>query len=204
MNYLQIGELARKTGIPAQTIREYESQGLIQVEKTLGSPARYPARAVQQVRMVHSLFRQNYTVEKIRERVIWSSLPEPRTATIDLAQLSEQTGLSVAVLRNYVRFRLLEPLPSRSNQLVFSEAAVAQCQRVMTLRSHGLKAREIGALMTLFKFPASFDTITSELMAQRLQRVLVQKAVLEELELGIQDWFRRGATHPSPETPGGE
>lgn len=186
---LQIDELARKAGIPKRIIREYESHGLIQVDSAAGPPACYPPEAVQQARTVRSLLRQNYTLEQIRETVNWTRPLRRNTVTLDLAQLAEQTGLSFSVLRNYIRSRLVEPLPSRSSCLVFPEDAVVQCRRVMVLRAHGLTHREIGATMALFKFPAARDAKTLRIMGQRLQRVLVQKRVLEELELRIRDWL---------------
>jgi DNA-binding transcriptional MerR regulator len=53
---MRIGELSRRTGVSARSLRYYEERGLLESERTLGGHREYPERAVDRVIRIQVLF----------------------------------------------------------------------------------------------------------------------------------------------------
>jgi MerR family transcriptional regulator, redox-sensitive transcriptional activator SoxR len=84
---LTIGDLARRSGVSTSALRYYESQGLIDSERTTGNQRRFARAALRRVAFVRSAQRVGLTLEEIAEAL--GTLPEGRTPTrADWARLS--------------------------------------------------------------------------------------------------------------------
>ncbi len=63
---MTIGELARRAGVKAQTIRFYEREGLVPVPaRSAAGYRRYPAEAVERVRFIRAAKEVGFTLEEI-------------------------------------------------------------------------------------------------------------------------------------------
>ncbi|WP_225840195.1 MerR family transcriptional regulator [Streptomyces sp. NK08204] len=64
---MRIGELARRTGVSARSLRYYETQGLLASERTPGGHRDYPQAAVDRVIRIQELYAAGLHSEKIRQ-----------------------------------------------------------------------------------------------------------------------------------------
>jgi len=84
---LTIGELSERSGVASSALRYYESQGLIQSERTSGNQRRYVRATLRRVAFIRSAQRVGLTLEEIQEAL--ATLPQSRTPTkSDWARLS--------------------------------------------------------------------------------------------------------------------
>ncbi|MFG3009817.1 MerR family transcriptional regulator [Streptomyces cinerochromogenes] len=63
---MRIGELSRRTGVPARLLRYYEEQHLLHPERTGNGYRSYPDSAVAQVQQIRGLLDSGLTTEMIR------------------------------------------------------------------------------------------------------------------------------------------
>ncbi|MCZ9340439.1 MerR family DNA-binding transcriptional regulator, partial [Streptomyces sp. TRM76130] len=54
---MRIGELAAATGVSTRSLRYYEAQGLLSVERLANGYREYDERAVRQVALIQDLYR---------------------------------------------------------------------------------------------------------------------------------------------------
>ena len=74
MLMLTIGELSRRSGVAASTLRFYERQGLISSHRTAGNQRRYDDNALRRVAFVRASQRVGMTLAQISE--VLAFLPE--------------------------------------------------------------------------------------------------------------------------------
>ena len=85
--YLTIGQLSERSGVATSALRYYESQGLIESDRTTGNQRRYRRATLRRVAFIRSAQRVGLTLEEIQEAL--ATLPEGRTPTkADWARLS--------------------------------------------------------------------------------------------------------------------
>jgi MerR family copper efflux transcriptional regulator len=83
MTFLQIGEIAQKTGVTVETIRFYEKQGLIETPQRSASGYRqYPAETVKRVRFIQRAKEVGFTLKDISE--LLALRQEPGTSCADI------------------------------------------------------------------------------------------------------------------------
>ncbi|MDT3439431.1 MULTISPECIES: MerR family transcriptional regulator [unclassified Pseudofrankia] len=63
---MKIGELSRRTGVPARMLRYYEEQGLLSPERADNGYRAYPESTVDRVRQIRGLLDCGLTTEIIR------------------------------------------------------------------------------------------------------------------------------------------
>jgi DNA-binding transcriptional MerR regulator len=63
---MKIGELSRRTGVPARLLRYYEEQGLLDPERDHNGYRSYPESAVYLVQQIRGLLDSGLTTEIIR------------------------------------------------------------------------------------------------------------------------------------------
>ena len=84
---LGIGELSRRSGAPASTLRFYEDEGLLHPARTPGGQRRYRRDALRRVAFIRVGQRVGMPLREIREAL--DRLPEGRTPTArDWSRLS--------------------------------------------------------------------------------------------------------------------
>ncbi|MEU9451995.1 redox-sensitive transcriptional activator SoxR [Streptomyces sp. NPDC048277] len=76
---LTVGELARRSGVPASTVRFYEREGLIHSRRTGGNQRRYARDTLRRIAFVRASQRLGIKLADIRDAL--SVLPRGRTPT---------------------------------------------------------------------------------------------------------------------------
>ena len=97
---LTVGELSRRSGVPASALRFYEDEGLIHSRRTAGNQRRYRRDTLRRVTFIRMSQRVGMPLAKIRE--VLALLPEDRTPTrADWARISQcwQEDLNVRIRR---------------------------------------------------------------------------------------------------------
>jgi MerR family redox-sensitive transcriptional activator SoxR len=84
---LTVGELSRRSGVPASALRFYEDEGLIHSRRTAGNQRRYGRDTLRRVTFIRMSQRVGMPLSKIRE--VLALLPDDRTPTrADWARIS--------------------------------------------------------------------------------------------------------------------
>jgi MerR family redox-sensitive transcriptional activator SoxR len=84
---LTVGELSRRSGVPASALRFYEDEGLIRSRRTAGNQRRYCRDTLRRVTFVRMSQRVGMPLSAIRE--VLALLPDDRTPTrADWARIS--------------------------------------------------------------------------------------------------------------------
>ena len=84
---LAIGQVAERAGVAHSALRYYESEGLIEAERSDGGQRRYHRSVLRRIAFVRTAQRVGLSLEEIRSAL--ASLPESRTPTkADWARLS--------------------------------------------------------------------------------------------------------------------
>ncbi|RSM50617.1 redox-sensitive transcriptional activator SoxR [Amycolatopsis balhimycina DSM 5908] len=97
---LTVGELSRRSGVPASALRFYEDEGLIHSRRTAGNQRRYCRDTLRRVTFVRMSQRVGMPLSKIRE--VLALLPDDRTPTrADWARISQcwQEDLNTRIRR---------------------------------------------------------------------------------------------------------
>lgn len=88
-NYLTIGQVAERSGVPHTALRFYEDRGLIAAERTTGNQRRYPRAILRRVAFIRSAQRIGLSLEEISDAL--STLPSDHAPTkADWARLSKK------------------------------------------------------------------------------------------------------------------
>jgi MerR family redox-sensitive transcriptional activator SoxR len=84
---LTVGELSRRSGVPASALRFYEDEGLIRSRRTAGNQRRYARDTLRRVTFIRMSQRVGRPLAAIRE--VLALLPDDRTPTrADWARIS--------------------------------------------------------------------------------------------------------------------
>ncbi|MFE0024872.1 redox-sensitive transcriptional activator SoxR [Amycolatopsis sp. NPDC059021] len=85
---LTVGELSRRSGVPASALRFYEDEGLIRSKRTAGNQRRYRRDTLRRVTFIRMSQRVGMPLSAIRE--VLGLLPEDRTPNrADWARISQ-------------------------------------------------------------------------------------------------------------------
>ena len=87
---MKIGELSRRTGVPARLLRYYEEQGLLHPERDHSGYRSYPAPAVHLVQQIRGLLDSGLTTEIIRG--ILPFLDDPKGIHLPAECLTTETA----------------------------------------------------------------------------------------------------------------
>ena len=77
--HITIGQLAERSGVATSALRFYESQGLIESERTTGNQRRYARAVLRRVAFVRAAQRVGLSLDEIRAAL--ETLPAGRTPT---------------------------------------------------------------------------------------------------------------------------
>ncbi|MFD6094856.1 MerR family transcriptional regulator [Nocardiopsis flavescens] len=81
---MRIGEVAAKAGVSARSLRYYEQQGLLHSTRNAGGQRRYPAGAVEQVRLIQELYSSGLPSRTIRELLPFAESGEVSEELVEL------------------------------------------------------------------------------------------------------------------------
>lgn len=86
-DYLTIGQVAKRSGVPHTALRFYEDRGLITSERSPGNQRRYPRSVLRRIAFIRSAQRVGLSLEQIGEAL--ATLPRDHAPTkADWARLS--------------------------------------------------------------------------------------------------------------------
>lgn len=78
-SWVPIGELARRAGVAASTLRFYEQQGLLDASRTSGGRRQYPRHVLRRVAFIRAA--QTVGLDLAAVRTALAGLPQARTPT---------------------------------------------------------------------------------------------------------------------------
>ena len=88
-DYLSVGEIAKRSGVPVSTIHFYESKGLISSERTAGNQRRFDRTELRRIAVIRVAQRAGIPLDEIRDAL--ATLPTRRTVTAkDWVRLSNR------------------------------------------------------------------------------------------------------------------
>jgi MerR family transcriptional regulator, redox-sensitive transcriptional activator SoxR len=88
MEYLTIGEVARRSGVATSALRFYETRDLIRSERTDGNQRRYPRATLRRVALIRAGQEVGLTLREVADAL--ETLPHDSTPTkADWAKLSK-------------------------------------------------------------------------------------------------------------------
>lgn len=88
-NYLTIGQVSERSGVPHTALRFYEERGLISSERTSGNQRRYPRTVLRRIAFIRSAQRIGLSLEDVADAL--ETLPRDHAPTkADWARLSKQ------------------------------------------------------------------------------------------------------------------
>ncbi|TWE23044.1 MerR family redox-sensitive transcriptional activator SoxR [Prauserella muralis] len=86
-DYLSIGQVADRSGVPHTALRFYEDRGLITSERSAGNQRRYPRTVLRRIAFIRAAQRVGLSLEQIGEAL--ATLPRDHAPTkADWARLS--------------------------------------------------------------------------------------------------------------------
>ncbi len=88
-DFLTVGEIAERSGVPVSTIHFYESKGLISSTRTSGNQRRFPRAELRRVAIVKVAQRAGISLSEIREAFAGLPIGRPITAR-DWSRLSKR------------------------------------------------------------------------------------------------------------------
>ncbi|MFE3172509.1 MerR family transcriptional regulator [Amycolatopsis sp. NPDC059090] len=116
---MRIGELARKTGVSARSLRYYEQQGLVQSTRSAGGQRHYPATEVERIELIRRLFDAGLHSKviarllpcvhsddsKVIEDAFTTMVAERDRLTADMARLAEARDALDVLIEANTRYR---------------------------------------------------------------------------------------------------
>ena len=139
---MKIGELARTTNCPVETVRYYERAGLLPPPaRTTGNYRLYGPSHVDRLRFIRNCRSLDMTHEEIRALLAFRDAPERQCHEVN-ALLDEHIG---HVARRILELKLLQrELKQLRDQCVVVQAA-GECKIMQSLGSDAVTKRKTGA-----------------------------------------------------------
>ncbi|MGI6246049.1 MAG: MerR family transcriptional regulator [Pseudochelatococcus sp.] len=140
MTDISIGELSRRSGVKAGTIRYYEEAGLIAAPpRSDGGQRRYDAKAVRQLNFVRHARELGFALPDIRELLAMAEAPQ---ASCDAADSIARRHLEEVERR----IESLVALRGELSRMVAEcgHGKVCDCRVIEVLADHGLCGSEHG------------------------------------------------------------
>ncbi|MFG2783516.1 redox-sensitive transcriptional activator SoxR [Streptomyces prunicolor] len=154
---LTVGELARRSGVAASTVRFYEREGLIHSRRTSGNQRRYARETLRRIAFVRAAQRIGIRLADIRDAL--SLLPRGRTPTQEDWALVSGRWHDELTLRIEVLLKLRDKLIDCIGCGCLSLDGCALVNPCDVLGGSGPGARGLGGLLreTPYEPPAAQD-----------------------------------------------
>lgn len=152
----RVDELAARAGVSVDTVRFYQSRGLLDPPRRSGRVALYGDSHLERLRRIRELKAQGFTLAAIRRLLVGDLDPADRALVaalerrsggngLSLAELAERTGVSEALLEALTREGLLVPEDTEAGPR-YDPADAALVSEGLKLLQAGLPLSELLAL----------------------------------------------------------
>ena len=142
MDY-RVEELAAEAGISVESLRAYQSRGLLPPPRHEGRVALYGARHLDRLRLINELKEQGYSLKMVAAALM-QERPPTEGGAIDAPEellthrdVAERTGVHPAMLRSLEGSGVLRPRRF-DGELRYTEADVRAVRMLLTLLGFGL------------------------------------------------------------------
>lgn len=152
----RVDELAELAGVSVDLIRSYQSRGLLDPPEHEGRVAWYDRRHLDRLRRIKELKAKGWSLRSIADALSSAGpglLHTVAAATDDsgdepfgIDELSEQTGLPVAVLRSFEASGVLRPRLERGEHAQYTQADVHAMRALLALIGTGVPMEEFMAV----------------------------------------------------------
>ncbi|TIC82916.1 MerR family transcriptional regulator [Nocardioides sp. GY 10127] len=102
---MRIGELARRGGVSARSVRYYEEQGLLSSERSSGGQRQYTEHDVERVAFIQRLYAAGLSSRTVAEVMPCVESPGPETSDAALATLRGERDRLDAHIAELLRTR---------------------------------------------------------------------------------------------------
>ncbi|MGH2735716.1 MAG: MerR family transcriptional regulator [Actinomycetota bacterium] len=155
----RVDELAVRAGLSVDTVRFYQTSGLLPPPQREGRVAWYDAEHLARLERVRDLKAKGLTLQAVKRllagefdapdealvEAVVASVPGDSAESLTLAQLAERTGMSPALLEALEREGLLAPTPTEDGPR-YGEADANLVTEGLALLETGLPLSELLAL----------------------------------------------------------
>ncbi len=143
----EIGELARLSGLSVDTIRFYQSRGILMYPARQGRKAYYNAAHLERLAEIRSLRERGLPLREIKSRLTQGNGGEPleQDFRLDFGEFSSRIGLPAAIVRSLIAEGLLIPITEDGRQ-VFGAKDIRMAELALQLLGLGLPFAEVLAL----------------------------------------------------------
>ncbi len=158
---LRVEELATQTGVPVDTIRYYQTRGLLHAPARVGRTAVYDDSHVSRLGEIRTLAEAGFSLQQIADLASTSSTPllallaQGPAGLLDRDEVAAAAGVDPQIVDLAVAAQLLEPIETKDRGVVFGEDAVAMLQAARQILEAGVP---LDALVTLATSHASSIT----------------------------------------------
>ena len=154
-NRYRVDELAELAGISIETLRSYQSRGLLPAPDHEGRVAWYDKRHLDRLRRIRELKTNGWSMRRIGDALndrsrglegIVEAAVETDEQPFDLATLAERTGVPAAVLRSFEASGVLRPRHDLKGHASYTAADVHAMRSLLSLIGTGVPMEEFMAV----------------------------------------------------------
>ena len=154
-NRYRVDELAELAGISIETLRSYQSRGLLPAPDHEGRVAWYDKRHLDRLRRIKELKAQGWSMRRIGDALndrdrglqgIVEAAVDTGEDAFDLATLADRTGVPVAVLRSFEASGVRRPRHDCRGHAAYTSADVHAMRSLLSLLGTGVPMEEFMAV----------------------------------------------------------
>jgi DNA-binding transcriptional MerR regulator len=151
---LRVEELAVETGVPVDTIRYYQTKGLLHAPERVGRTALYDATHVARLAEIRTLAESGFSLRQIAELSSPSVTPllevlaEGDGGLLSGDEVAAAAGVDPQIVDLAVAAELLEPIETPQHGVRFGQDAVAMLQAARQILEAGVPLDELVTLAT--------------------------------------------------------
>lgn len=150
----RVEELATRTGVPVDTIRYYQTRGLLHAPTRVGRTAVYDDTHASRLAEIRTLAEAGFSLQQIVDLASTSSTPllallsDGPAGLLDRDEVAAAAGVDPQIVDLAVAAHLLEPIETKDRGVAFGEDAVAMLQAARQILEAGVPLHELVALAT--------------------------------------------------------
>ena len=151
---LRVEELATRTGVAVDTIRYYQTKGLLHAPERVGRTAVYDETHVARLVEIRTLAHAGFSLRQIADLSSTSSTPllallaDGSGELLDRNQVADAAGVDPQIVDLAVAAHLLEPIETTDRGPAFGEDAVTMLQAARQILEAGVPLDELVTLAT--------------------------------------------------------
>lgn len=150
---LRVEELAAETGVPVDTIRYYQTKGLLHAPERVGRTAVYDQSHIDRLGEIRTLAESGFSLRQIADLSSSSATPLLEVLAdggggLSRDDVAEAAGVDAQIVDLAVAAELLEPIETAGQEPRFGEDAVAMLQAARQILEAGVPLDELVTLAT--------------------------------------------------------